>query len=509
MKKIFLSISTIATALAAYSQEIMPEQNILYGTNQMNGTARFQSLSGAMGALGADASAVSINPAGSGMFNYNHFSVSGEYMFNKTNNTYYNHNNSSKENSFYLPNLSAFFTVDKLRDEGVTKVNFGFTYQTMKRFDNYNFTSGNTNQSAVNYFLNHANNGYNGGMVPLDLVQTMPNETVGDLYDYLNGEAFGFSAQQAMLAYQGYLINDLTNGYASNMAPGNYYQENISYSSGHQSKLTGNLGLEINKKLYLGANLNIHFTDHLRNTSFYEENTDNISTGVKRYEFNNSTYTYGNGFSFQIGGIAKVTEQLRLGLAYESPTWNKLQDEFSQSLYSDYYDNNNQLQFANVNPNLITLFDTYKVITPGSFTGSLAYVFGKNGLISFDYQYKDYSKTKYSENVGSFAILNDYYKNELKAVNDIRVGAEYRINQISLRAGYRYANSPYKNEQIIGDLNSVSAGVGYSYGTSRLDLGYTFAHQPIKEYPLSSGIPQAANIKTKTNSINLTYTVNF
>src|SRR5690606_3445028 len=130
------------------------------------------------------------------------------------------------------------------------------------------------------------------------------------------------------------------------------------------------LGLEINKKIYLGANLNIHFTDHLRNTRFYEENTDNISTGVKRYEFNNSTYTYGNGFSFQIGGIVKVTEQLRLGLAYESPTWNKLQDEFSQSLYSDYYDNNNQLQLANVNPNLITLFDTYKVVTPGSFTGS-------------------------------------------------------------------------------------------------------------------------------------------
>src|SRR5690606_19317920 len=166
-----------------------------------------------------------------------------------------------------------------------------------------------------------------------------------------------------------------------------------------------------------------------------------------------------------------------------------LQDEFSQSLYSYYYDNNNQLQFANVNTNLITLFDTYKVITPRSFTVSFAYVFGKNGLISFDYQYKNYSITKYSENIGSFAILNDYYKNKLKAVNDIRVGAEYRINQISLRAGYRYANSPYKNEQIIGDLNSVSAGVGYSYGTSRLDLGYTFAHQPIKEYPLSSGIP--------------------
>src|SRR5690606_19458188 len=175
MKKIFLSISTIATALSAYSQEIMPEQNILYGTNQMNGTARFQSLSGAMGALGADASAVSINPAGSGMFNYNHFSVSGEYMFNKTNNTYYNHNNISKENSFYLTKLNACFTVDEMRDERVTKVHSSFNYQTMNRFDNYNLTSEHTNHSAVTYFLNHANNRYNSSAIPIDAVQTMPN----------------------------------------------------------------------------------------------------------------------------------------------------------------------------------------------------------------------------------------------------------------------------------------------------------------------------------------------
>src|SRR5690606_3598640 len=210
---------------------------------------------------------------------------------------------------------------------------------------------------------------------------------------------FGFSAQQAMLGYQAYLINDLANGtYESNMAPGTYYQENIASTSGFSSKLTGNIALELNKKLYLGANLNVHFTDLLRSTSFYEENLSNISTGVKRYEFNNSTYTYGNGFSFQLGGIFKATEQLRIGATYQSPTWNSLRDEFTQNLYSQYFDEGT-LKNANVDPNIVTLYDTYKVVTPGSLTGSLAYVFGKKGLISIDYQYKDYSKTKYKDDM--------------------------------------------------------------------------------------------------------------
>ena len=507
MKKIVLSLSVLVSAWAQ-AQEILPETNIGLGSTQIHGSARYQAMGGSMGAIGGDGSAVGINPAGSGMFNYNHFSVSGELYNNKYQTNYLGNTTESKENSFHLPNISAFFTHDTKDESGVTKVNFGFTYQTQKKFNDYSFSKGNNIQSGVDYFLNHANNGYSNGSVPLDLVQTQPNESIGDLYDYLNSQPNGFSAQQAMLAYQGYLINDTSNGYESNMAAGNYYQENEVYTSGFQSKLTGNVALEINKKLYLGANVNVHFTDLLRSSSFFEENTSDIATGVKRYQFNNTTYTYGNGFSFQLGGIVKATEELRVGASYQSPTWNSLRDEFSQNLRSQYF-NNGSLTNVTVDPNLVTLYDTYKVVTPGSWTGSLAYIFGKNGLINVDYQYKDYSKTKYKEDLGSFAVLNDYYKNEMQATHDIRVGGEYRINAVSLRAGYRFVNSPYKTQDIIGDLNSVSAGIGYSYGTSRIDFGYTFAHQPIKSTTLSSSMNQNEFIKTKNNLFNVTYSVNF
>jgi long-subunit fatty acid transport protein len=50
--------------------------------------------------------------------------------------------------------------------------------------------------------------------------------------------------------------------------------------------------------------------------------------------FDNDLYTYGTGFSFQVGAIAKVTNEMRVGLAYESSTWYNLSDELSQKLSS-------------------------------------------------------------------------------------------------------------------------------------------------------------------------------
>ena len=88
MKKISLSISALFSILISNAQEIVPEPNIIFGAPQLHGTARFQGMGGAMGAVGADGSAVSINPAGSGLFNYNHFSISGELINSKNKNTY-------------------------------------------------------------------------------------------------------------------------------------------------------------------------------------------------------------------------------------------------------------------------------------------------------------------------------------------------------------------------------------------------------------------------------------
>ena len=49
---------------------------IRYSSESSYGTARFRAMSGAFGALGGDLSGVSLNPAGSAVFNNSHTSFS-------------------------------------------------------------------------------------------------------------------------------------------------------------------------------------------------------------------------------------------------------------------------------------------------------------------------------------------------------------------------------------------------------------------------------------------------
>jgi len=511
MKKIYVPFVLLIGAVQMQAQEFNPNDALRISTQQVNGTARFNALNGAFGALGGDISALQINPAGSALFNYNHFSITGNMQIQKNKSVFNGSSSAANENKIDLPSFGAVFVIDsKNQDQALKKVTIGLGYHSNARFNDRTFTKGISNESVTNYFLDHANHGFNGGSVPLDYVQTQGNETIGDLYDYLNGIQNGFSAQQAMLAYQGYLLNENSsqNGYVLNGSGNSFYQENETLTTGFNNQLTGNVAFDINKRLYLGANLNVHFIDYLTSSAIYEENRSTVTEGYKELLFQNHTYTYGSGFSFNVGGIFKATEELRIGASYQSPTWMRLQDEFSQSLQTHVIQNGASKTY-NIDPQIVTLYNKYSVKNPGAFTGSLAYVFGGNGLLSFDYTRKDYSTMEYSADGADYSLVNDYYKTRLQATNEFRVGGEYRISQVSLRAGFRHADSPYKNKDILGDLTSYSAGIGYSFGASRLDLGYLFWNQDSQQNIISSGTSGTGNIKSNNHNISISYSASF
>ena len=69
-------------------------------TNNPNGTARFEAMGGAFGALGGDLSSININPAGSAVFNDNEygFTIGSEKKVNKT--VFFNNQESEDDNKF-------------------------------------------------------------------------------------------------------------------------------------------------------------------------------------------------------------------------------------------------------------------------------------------------------------------------------------------------------------------------------------------------------------------------
>lgn len=493
----------------AFSQEI-PDA-VRYSQENLNGTARFRAMGGAFGALGGDLSSLNVNPAGSSVFANNQLSVSFSNFNTKNNSDYFNTKTEAANNSFDVNQAGGVFVFKNLDSSSKwKKFSFAVNYDNTNNLDNSIFSAGiNPTTSVANYFLSYANPSANQGGFYLDNVKK-------SYYEELV-----FSDQQAYLGITGNVIrpivlDDDNDKYNSNSVGGNYYQENIIESIGYNGKVSFNASTIYNDKLHIGINLNHHFTDYRQSTEFFERNDNNNLNGIKQATFLNDIQTYGTGFSFQLGTIYKVTKEFRLGWSYESPTWLRLSDRLNQKLFTT------GLNFINYNLNRvdnypvingqsstasdsdITIFyDPYNLQTPGKWTGSLAYVFGKVGLLSFDYGRKDFSTTTFRP-TQDFQGANRVMSNILGISNEYRVGAEYKIKQWSLRGGYRFEGSPYKDKKIIGDLKSFSGGLGYNFGAFKLDAAYTNIQRNAEQAFFTQGFNDGAKINTINNNFTMT-----
>ena len=483
------------TFSVAQSQEI-PDA-IRYAQDNLNGTARFRAMSGAFGALGGDLSSINVNPAGSAIFANNQLTITLSSFNTKNDSNYFGTSTSASDNSFDMNQTGGVF-VFKNQDptSDWKKFSMAINYENMNNFDNSVFSAGtNPINSVANYFVSYANG------VPKTVLD---NSSYGEL---------DHGGQQAYLGYWGYVINpandnDNNTQYVSNVtAGGNYHQENSVYSNGYNGKLSFNAATTYKDKLYLGINLNSHFTDFTQTTSFYEYNNNplNANYTVKNLRFDNNLYTYGTGFSFQIGAIAKVTNEIRLGLAYDSPVWYNLSDEFSQKLVAVSANTINEYPPDIPDSQIINYYAPYELDTPGKFTGSFAYVFGKTGLISIDYSIKDYGNTKFQpKNDPYYRDVNNEMSNTLATSGELRLGGEYKIKEWSLRGGYRFEESPYKNGTTVGDLNSFSGGLGYNFGMFKLDFSYSNAQRNSQQGFFNQGFTDGAKINTTNNNFSMT-----
>jgi hypothetical protein len=511
MKKIFLSL-LFGASLLSQAQETTTSDALRYALNNLTGTARFRGMSGAFGAVGGDLSAININPAGAAIFNHNYASVSSSLYTINNRSDYFGTRNRENYSTLDLNQIGAVFVFnDKSRKTNWSKIAVALNYDNTNDFDTKIFSSGtNPSNSIDRYFLDKAQG------LPNEFVELQPGETITDLYTYLGETSgLGFPAQQAMMAYQAYLLeSDGPGSYYSNVnySGGNFYQENSISATGYNGKLSANIATSYKNRLFLGMNLNAHFTDYVKTTSVYEANNNPLfSTGytARNIQFDNELYTYGTGFSLNLGAILKVTEDFRAGVAYESPTWYRLNDELSQRLTVNTTDGIANFQEV-VAPNVVNVYPTYKIQTPSKITFSGAYIFNKKGLISIDYAMKDYSNTRFKPtNESLYRDLNTQMSQQFKNTYELRVGGEYRIKQWSIRGGYRFEESPFKSQSAMSDLIGYSAGFGYNFRESKIDFAFANVSRSQNVAFLSSGMNDAARVNTTNNNVTLTYSIFF
>lgn len=502
MKIIYTFLFFGLTFFTINAQETTIDDALRLAVDNITGTSRYRSMSGAFGAVGGDLSAINQNPAGSIFFNNNLATGSISYYGVRNKSNYFGTKATENDNTLDLNQAGVVFVFNNQNsNDDWKKISLAFNYENTNNFDNTIFSAGtNPYNSIGNYFLNFAQG------IPLDY---LANYNYNQLY---------FNEQQAYLGYDTYIFEAVDGNlgnvdyYTNIPTGGNYYQENFINSSGYNGKVTANFSTSYKNKFFLGANLNFHFVDIQKVFNIYESNnnpTYDEGSTIGDILFQNELYTFGSGVSFNLGAIYQPIDNIRIGIAYESPTWYRLTDQLTQGVITTSINNQDNISrpasFQDTQE-----FLPYYIQTPSKWTGSLAYIFGKRGLLSADVSMKDYSVTRFKpKNDQPYTSLNATMNSILDNAIEVRLGGEYKIKQIALRGGYRFEQSPYKIDQAFGDLTGYSGGIGYTFGENRIDLAYTHEYRNMNQAFLSSGMTDMARINRKNNTVTVSYTINF
>ena len=526
MKRIiYIGFSLLGGVLSAQNLT----DGLRYSMEGLNGTSRFNAMSGAFSSLGGDLSAVALNPAGTSIFTRSEMSVtlSGVNSKNDANGL------TTISSDFLLSQFGVAFPIT-IGEEGWKNIAFAFNYQKTHNFDanDLKYTHRSNGANLGDYFAHFANGitqqnlflndyEYNEG-----IKQWIKKSQGGlsALYSRMGGAPDPFRYRNAILGYTAGLIGPKNQPsemeslaelpkeereekgkailnekeYKRNFSDATTTLQNVErYTEGGVNKYNFNFAGRYDF-ISFGINLNSHSVDYRVVTRYQENYSNNTATYGKMPPIYSALYkeevrTVGSGFSLQLGAIAEVATGLRIGLTYASPTWYTLQDEMSQSLSA-----NNGATFAN--PNVVAVYEKYNFRTPGSWTVGASWVWNKQLILSADYMYRGYKYMRFtSDNQNS---ENAIIQNTLGDTNSLRFGAEYRLplsktNHLFFRGGYRYEQSPYKTElKPIVDLTGFSTGLGVSISNMRFDLSYdraTRAYHPQIFESVLTDTPQVDN----------------
>ena len=280
MKRIYLTVASLAfTSFVAVAQETYENTKLI--DNDLNGTARYVGMGGAMEALGADLSTIGTNPAGLGLFRKGKTDLS----FGLVNQTGMNKFNSLSKTNMSFDQIGVVFNLSKTPN---ASFNIGFNYHKSHNFDqllNAANTLNNASQNKLTY-QKYRNQVFKERK---DLTYSQLDALYMDnlLYDNRTKKYYNFPAT-------GYLYN----------------QENKGYIGEYDMNLSANL----NDRVYLGLTMGIHDV-HYKGYAEYTENFVPNANNIPGLTLNDSREITGTGFDVKLGAIVRPMAEspFRLG----------------------------------------------------------------------------------------------------------------------------------------------------------------------------------------------------
>lgn len=529
-----LGMASVASAQTQYDAFRLSE-------NELNGTARFVGMGGAMGALGADISVMGTNPAGIGLFRGHDLSTSFSFNSTQVKSDFNGTSMKEKKNQMSFDQIGFVYSTKIGNKTSLRYFNFGFNYHKSNNLNKLFSVGGlldglsQTNQIAnmiggAISSIGEIDNIYNYGVKGHEKLPN-PYDPVNSNYPYL-----GVMGVRTELVAVG--DNNTLKGWNGD---GNYYH---SREEGGIQQYDFNVSFNVEDKMYFGLTLGVYDVDYRRTTHYsediFDQNPEFQQPHIGYYELNNTFRTSGTGTNLKLGAIFRPIDDsaFRFGVAIHTPTWYRLTDIYNSNVYSEMsYQVKNEAGAVvtdDFNANeLISdyvggeVLQDYRLTTPWKFNVNLGTVFGGIMAVGAEYEYTDYSSAKlYYSDGYEMSNQNQYMSEDLKGVHTLRLGMETKLTScFSVRAGYNFSTQAFKETAYKAlnwndmrtdtdynnkfSQNTVTVGLGYRGRLFYADFAYKYNLYKSDFYPFSDINLQAAKLTNERHQAFVTVGIHF
>ena len=450
-------------ALSATAQETY--QSAELAKTDLNGTARYVGMGGAMEALGADISTMGTNPAGIGLFRRSMFNASVGIQSVSENNIA---NDDAKQTTFGFDQMGFVVSTKTGVD---SYLNVGINYHKSRNF-NQLFNAANTLNGASQNKVSRCK------YVDGDMNVGWASESIIDaLYD------------ESML----YNLDGRTGNYSDYLNASDYRMQKL--HSGYISDFDFNISGNSHNRWYYGVTIGLRDV-HYDCQSLYREtllSTSDDITSVGDVEIEDSRLITGIGVNAKFGIIFRPVETspFRIGAYIHTPTMYNLTTRNYTIIYNDVTGDDCSNESA---------YD-FHLNTPWVFGLSLGHTVSNILALGATYEFSDYGAIDNRVITGSYADYYDGYYNDvtasdramnlntdevLRGVHTLKLGAEIKaLPVLAIRLGYNFLSPMYEKDGY-RDHTIESYGTAYSSTTDYTNwdathrvtfgLGFTTGH---------------------------------
>lgn len=464
IKKLLFTGSFLMLSIGlAKSQTSYFEDALRFSKFNSTGSARISGLGGTQMSLGGDISNIHANAAGLGFFRRSEFSLTPSFGVRQSQTNFSGQIQNDRTPNFSLPNLSLVLSSPKgpLETGSFRGGTFGISFNRIADFNNQfgHFSTQRNQSSLLDFYISQYNAfgepplGATDGLV-LDIELVQGNETDGFFRDPLY--AIGQPLSDEIIITEGGIS-----------------QTSISY------------GANFDNKLFIGAGLGLQSVNFFQNRIFGEEFRDSEGVRSLIYSIEDNTRINGFGANINLGIIYKPIETVNLGVNFKSPTWHRLNKEVDANIIGEFFDLDGQLEFTERELSNVEL-STANLSTPLLLSAGGTFFFNKNGFITADIDYIDYSQNRINSRDFDSTLENNDISTLLGNTFNYRIGGEYRFDIWRLRAGYAYYGDPTRDQRFDRSLKQISGGLGVKMNKLYVDFALinSISENPYFSYSL-------------------------